>query len=405
MTTPAPSALSMDRLLADVGRRSTQVFLTSALIQAGTFVVLAAAALLLPTSEFASLSLIVATTVLSGALFDLGLSTTTTRQFGITRDEGVFAMPLAIRLLLVPVAGAVGLLLWQSGLREIGLGVLLGALQNIWVGSRAADQARQDYGSFLRSSIAFATLRLAAGLAVIILRPEPILIAVALYAVPLVAALWSRSSRSLGRLLAARPAWDWGMIRYSAFVYVAALSFVALPYAPQLAMAATHDEASIATYGVILTFAGAINLIFFSLRSVLLPMMLSTGGRLERELWSRRGAVAVGGLFVALVVVALVLATAVQAVYGGKYPDILPSFLISFVGYAATATIGLYSLSVHTRGVPELNAGVSLLRLAALGLISVLVPPSLLAVVCSVAATMVGSELLLALLLARRISR
>jgi hypothetical protein len=293
--------------------------------------------------------------------------------------------------------------LWLLTARELGLGLILGALMNVWNGARATDQARQDYRSFLRSNIAFALLRLTAGLAAVVLRPEPVLIAVAIYAIPLVAACWSSSTRLLTGSVSARFAWTWGMARYSAYVYVSAMSFVALPYAPQLMLLSGNNKLTIATYGVILTFSGAINLIFFSLRSVLLPMMLTSDGRLERALWSRGGLVYIAGLLASLVVVGFVLAVVVQFLYGSKYPEIVPSFLVSFIGYATTATIGLYSLSVHTRGIPELNAAVSLLRLASLFLMSVFVPPSLLAVVSYVAVAMVSCELLLALLLARKI--
>jgi O-antigen/teichoic acid export membrane protein len=369
------------------------------------FVLLATAALVLPTKQFAALSLIVAATILSSVILDFGLSTTTTRYFGKTRDDGIFSTAFAIRLVLVPIAGIVTLLLWASGAPELGLGIALGALQNIWNGARATDQACQDYDSFLRSSIAFAILRLASGLTVLALKPEPALIATAMYAIPLLAAHWSRSARAFRAVSSIQFEWNWGLTRYAAYVYVAAISFAALPYAPQLILSSGNNEETIASYGVILTFSGAINLVFFSLRSVLLPMMLSADGRLEHALWSRRGLALTAGLFSSLILVGVVLALGVQLVYASKYPDIVPSFLVSFIGYAATATIGLYSLSVHTRGVPELNAAVSLLRLASLLVMSIFVPSSLLAVVSYVAFAMVGSELLLVVLVARKAPR
>ncbi|WP_439603099.1 hypothetical protein [Devosia sp.] len=395
---------SLGRLLAEIGHRSSQVFFTTVLIQAATFVLLATSALVLPTEQSAALSLIVATTMLSSAVLDFGLSTTTTRHFGKTRDDGIFSAAFAVRLALVPIACIACALLWLSGAKEVGLGLGLGALQNVWNGARATDQARQDYESFLRSSIAFAIIRMAAGLTAVVLMPVPVAIAVAMYALPLLATYWSSSAR-LPRRGSTPFAWNRGLTRYSAYVYVAGMSFVALPYAPQLILSSGNNDATMATYGVILTFSGAINLIFFSLRSVLLPMMLSADGRLEHALWSRRGLVATTCLFASLVVVGIVLAVGMQFLYAGKYPNILPSFLVSFVGYAATATIGLYSLSIHTKGLPELNAAVSVLRLASLFLMSILIPPSLLAVVSYVAVAMVSSELILALLLARRMTR
>lgn len=405
MIAPAPTVGSLGRLLSELGRRSSQVLFTTILVQAGAFVLLATSALVLSTQQFASLSLIVATTILSSAMLDLGLSTTTTRQFGKTRDDAVFSAAFAVRLALVPMACIGGTLLWLSAASELGLGIILGAFLNVWNGARATDQARQDYDSFLRSSIAFAILRIVAGIAVIALHPEPVLIAVAIYAIPLAAAHWSRSARLLTRSFSTRLAWSWDMTRYSAYVYLAGISFAALPYAVQLIMSANKSEMATATYGVILTFSGALNLVFFSLRSVLLPMMLAADGHLERALWSRRGLLATTGLLASLILVALLLAAAVQFLYGSKFPDIVPSFLVSFIGNAATATIGLYSLSVHTRGVPELNVAISLLRLASLLIMSIFVPPSLLEVVSYVAVTMVGTELLLALLLARKIPR
>jgi hypothetical protein len=181
---------------------------------------------------------------------------TTTAQFGKTRDEGVFATALAVRLALVPIACIIGASLWLSEARELGLGILLGALLNLWNGARATDQARQDHESFLRTSIAFAALRLVAGLIAILFHPEPMAIAAAIYAIPLVATFWSNSYRLLTRSFSVRLTWNWRMTRYSTYVYVAGMSFVALPYAPQLILSSGGNEVTISTYGIILTFAG-----------------------------------------------------------------------------------------------------------------------------------------------------
>src|SRR5271157_1031228 len=195
------SALSMGEKwpvatsISVVARQTAVTFLATLAIQATTFAILALAALAMPKEAFARLSLIVAAAMLANALFELGLNLTSTKMYGETRDEGYLRAAFAVRLACLPAGTLLGLAVWRAGAADAGLGIALGAVLNLWNGLRAADQARQDYCSFARSSLAFAVLRAATGFTALYLTRNPVWTAVATYALPVVAGVASRSVR------------------------------------------------------------------------------------------------------------------------------------------------------------------------------------------------------------------
>lgn len=379
--------------------QTTVTFLSTLFVQAATFVVLSISALKMPTSAFADLSIITASAMMSAALLELGISITATKWYRETLDEDVLASALIVRIAIVPIALAISTTIGSFfGMKEIALGIALGAVLNIWNGGRSADQARQDYRSFSRKSLIFATIRLTAGLATLFLVGNPMLVAVAIYALPTLAGL------TLARRL---PNWSWASIsrswdaaRYALFVYIASVTFIALQYVPQFVSHARMDEGSVATYGIALTFASPVSLLVYSLRSVLLPRMIGKHTGIESFLWSRRGRFVVFATLLTMLAAGYLGSLILEFLYGGKYPDIAIIFVVFFAGYSATATIGIYSLSLHTVGVPRLGALVGLIRLTVLT-ITLLFTRSLLDVVVATAVVMVASEVMLVALLAR----
>ncbi|MBI1649588.1 hypothetical protein [Hyphomicrobium sulfonivorans] len=394
-TAPQPSAPS----LREIAAHTTITFLSTLAIQTTTFAILALAALTLPVTEFARLSLIVASVMLASALFEFGLNITATKMYGDTRDEGYLRAAFAMRLLMVLVGGVAGVGLALAGATDVGTGILLGALLNVWNGMRATDQARQDYSSFTRSSVAFAVLRAGAGMIALLMFADPLLIAIAIYGLPVVASVLSSSARLALRAFA----WPWpplrDALRYGGYVYVNAVTFIAIPYVPQFFIASRLDATAVGTYGLILTFVGPVSLLIYSLRSVLLPKMLGSPSAFESLLWSKRGLALIGAFWAVMMAGGVAVACGIGMAYGARFPQIETVFLIFFAGFSGTAAIGLYSLSVHTRGVPGLAAAIGLAKLIALIPAVILFGTSLVGIVSAVAAIMVGFEVVLALLL------
>lgn len=350
-------------MMREIASHTAITFISTLAIQLTTFAILALAALMLPIADFARLSIIVASVMLASALFELGLNITSTKMYGDTRDEGYLRAAFAMRLLLIPVGAALGAAVALSGLTDIGAGIALAAPLNLWNGVRATDQARQDYASFIRSSIVFAVMRGTAGLLALLIIAEPLPIAFAVYALPVAASALSASAR-LARQAFSAP---WPQLshayRYAGYVYLNAVTFIAVPYVPQFFVAARLDATAVGTYGLILTFSGPIALVVNSVYNVLLPKMLTPELKVEALLWSRRGFAIIGALWLALMAGGGFFLLAMDQFYSAKFPDLLPLFVLFFSGFSASTLIGIYTLSVHTQGVPKLNAFVNVVRL------------------------------------------
>lgn len=379
-------------------------FISTLAIQLTTFAILASSALVMSTEAFARLSLIVAAVMLSNALFELGLNVTSTKMFGDTGDDGYFRSAFAVRLVCLPVALVMGGAFLQLGWGDTGLGIILGAVLNVWNGVRATDQARQDYRSFVRSSVAFAAVRGIVGILAMVLTKDPVITAIATYAVPVAAGGLSASAKYVREAFSGPRPPIRASLWYATHVYLNALTFIAIPYVPQFFIAARLDPVAVGTYGLILTFIGPISLLVYSLRSVLLPKMLGVGRALEDWLWSAKGATVIGIASFLMMIGGVILGFGLKHFYGHKFPEIALVFLIFFAGFAATSMIGLYSLSVHTQGVPHLSNTIGLLKLVALAAVLVPLEHSLSTTVTATSLVMVAGEVALvgALALRRR---
>lgn len=335
--------------------------------QASAFLLLGLSAHLMPVNDFARVSIIVATVMLSSALADFGLSITATKIYGRTGKESVFNASLRFKLFLcIFVFIVLCFITGFYGLKDSVLGVFLGVLLSLWNGIRSADQARQDYKSFARGSFLFSIVRMTAGLLVIFLYPDPILLVFAMYGVPVVfigscgGLKYLRSADGEGWLLIR------GAIRYSWFTYLNAIAFVALPYIPQFLAAIRLSSEDVAKYGLIMAFSGPIGLIVYSIRAALLPKFFQSGGKIERALWSLRGAGVLLFLYGVFIVVGCVLSVFLDVAYGAQYEGVGGLYFWYFAGYSLTAVIGILGLSVHTLEIPHVSFGFGVLKLAAL---------------------------------------
>lgn len=349
-----------------LARNTSQIFFSSLAVQVATFAVLATAGRVLPVEEFARLSLIVAATMFATIFFDVGLGLTTTKHFGDTRNEAYLRTAFAGWLLMLPTGGLIGVGVWLSGLGDIALGIVLGALLNMWNGVRVVDQALQNYRSFTRASLAFAAIRLVAGLGALMCSSNPLVIAVSIYLLPVLAAPISMSFQYAVSCLQGARIPIVKVMPYAVPVYVNALAFVAAPYVPQLFFASRLDAVAIGTYGLIMTYSAPIALVVNSLYNALLPAMLKPGSNLEARLWSRRGLGLIAALWVAMFIGSLVVALALQWIYGHRFPALAGAFVVFFAAESAASLMGLLTLSVHTQSVPHLSSMVSIGRLAGL---------------------------------------
>lgn len=394
------------RLFLSFVAHTSATFLSTLAVQASTFLVLAVAALLLPVSEFSRLSIIVATTMVSTALLDLGLNVTSTKRYGDTGDVRYLALAFAVRVLLIPLAGLAGYVLMKVGAAELGLGVVLGGALNVWNGARSMDQAVENYRSLALSSIVFALVRAGAGLWAVMQLRDSIAVAIAIYAVPLAVSLLSASTRlAIGALSRKLPDMS-GAARYAAYVYLNALTFIAVPYVPQFFISARLGDATIGTYGILLTFTAPVALVVNSIYNVLLPKALRSGSVYENALWSWRGLAAIVAMTASAIACGFVISIVLDNVYSVNYPDIRWTFFVYFVGFSVSTIFGIYTISVHTQGVPQVNMYVNVIRLVALVVGLKLASTDLMSVVqITVTVMLAGQVAMVGWLAARRFSK
>lgn len=376
-------------------------------IQMVTFALLALAPFLLSTDTFARLSIAVAITMMANTFFEFGLNLASTKYYGETSEDGPFLAAFRLRLACIPFALLLWALAWIAKLApEVGAGIFAGAVLNLWNGLRATDQARQDYWSFAKTSILYALLRFALGSAALLWTRDPVVVVLAAYAVPVLAGMASSSWPLVTGVFHKKVPPLGPMLRYSSYVYLNALVFVAIPYVPQLLIAKRLDTVATGAYGLIITFTAPIALLAYSLRSVLLPKMLGQDRRIEDRLWSARGVAVVGVLSVVGIFVGILIGLVLEQVYGSRYPEIFSNFAIYFACFSATATVGIYSLSIHTLSIPHFALWTSVAKVIAL---LAILPPlgnSLQAIVIATGSVMVIGEFALVALLihAKRIA-
>lgn len=391
-------------LLRRVFQDATTTFLSTVLVQAVTFGILAVSGAILDVHAFARLSIIVATIMMSSGLTEFGLNATATKFYGDTRDEGFLTLAFAARIALVPAGVAMGAAVWLCGLRDIGLGIAIGPILNIWNGMRATDQARQDYASFARMSIAFALARVVGGVAALLLNADVTLVALAIYALPVLGVSASASGKFVRSALSSRHPKLAGVARYAAHIHLNTIAFIAVPYVPQYIIASRLDATAVGTYGLIVTFTAPVSLLIYSLRSVLLPHMLGAASEVERLMWSRRSLILILALWVGLMAGGAIISAGLDMVYRHRFPQLEQVFMLYFFGYSGAAAIGFYSLSIHTRGLPHLASAIGIIKLLVLMPALLLCGADLMLIVSVVAAIMIFSEMALALLIYRKTS-
>ena len=392
--------------MREIARHTSQVIFSTLAIQVTTFALLAIAGRILPIELFARLSLIVAATMLSTVFFDLGLGLTATKHYGETKDEAYLRTAFAVWLLEIPAGAVLAACVWLlSGMADQALGVILGCVLNVWNGVRVADQARQDYESFTRASVAFAVIRLIAGFSALFATHDPFATAFALFAVPIVIVPFSSSFKYAASSLTGTRKPITEILGYVTHAHLAALAFVAATYLPQYFAAGRFDSVAVGTLGLIITFSAPVALVSNALRSVLLPKMLGRSSKLENGLWSLKGLLAIFAAWAVLMIGAFMAAVVLDRIYGARFPDIFHLFIVFFGGYSLSNLIGLYSLSIHTLGIPHYGMVANIARLAILAALLFAFGHSLMSIVAVSAITMAVAEALLAVSLLKAFHR
>jgi O-antigen/teichoic acid export membrane protein len=387
-------------LARDIFRQTTTTAATTLMVQLSTFAILAAAPLLLPSEAFAELSVIVASTMLANAFFDFGLSLTTTKFYGANRDGTYFFAAFRIRLLCLPLAAVALVLLAElTSLGTVGFGILNGAFLNLWNGVRATDQARQDYRSFTRISMIFASLRLVCGASALIALRDPVAIGLGLFVLPTVALFKSSSWQYVAGAIRNGGQGLARMLRYTFYVYINALVFIGIPYISQFVVAGRFDAVATGTYGLVITFTAPVSLVIYSLRAVMLPKMLGRNLGVEDVIWSGRGARGIAVIALLLCLGGVIIGLGLEQVYGSQFPEIRHSFTVFFFGFSVTAAVGIYSLSVHTLGLPQVAMWVAFGKAVAMAALLTLFGATLGEVIAITSFVMVLGELVLVALL------
>lgn len=330
-------------------------------VNISTFVVLAIAPIALSTESFATLTLVVAGILFGATLLDLGLSTTTVRQFAATKDERIIGTTLRTRLAVLAAATAVAIAaFFIPGSTPFATAALGAGFLNVWSGLRSIDLAREDHATFADANLAMSAARIVCG-GVALLSRSWLWVAVALFVIPVmvVAAVRTRTlarDLSMGDFESLRT-----LLGYSAFVYVSALAYNACVYLPQ-AMAAAHlDDIAVGSLGIASTLVAPLILVNAALRAMLLSR-ISAGGTLTDELGLRPGIASALGV-IAVIAILFGVVIVAQFVYGSRFPDIGLVTGAILAGYIVILPLGLINMAVHRIGRPQFEAAVNVARL------------------------------------------
>jgi O-antigen/teichoic acid export membrane protein len=350
-------------------RETAYVFLSNLAVNVATFATLALAPFFMSPDGFASLSLVVALAFLGTVVLDLGLNIGVVKKYAERKEAGFLSA------LLVTKGGFMGLSLLAAPLlfageqgAIVGVSVLAAAALNWWSGTRALEQARQDFVRFARSNAWFAALRLGLGAAALPTQDWRLVALAVLVAPALVLAVVE-----VGRLrpyLARPPGPIVRELRdYSAFTYLSSLFYNTVLYLPQLVVSRRLGAVEVGTFGLILLLLGPLSLINMSIRTYVLPRIVAGEITQGSLLADRRVRIGVLAITLALLIGVAIAAIALDALYGSRFPELSRLFAVYSGIYVLIAVIGPFNMEIHRLGAAWAEAAVNGLRLAVLALV------------------------------------
>jgi O-antigen/teichoic acid export membrane protein len=391
--------------LLHIARGAGVVFIATLILQASAFAILTVAAFVLPVHEFATVTVMMSVQVLTVAAIDLGINTTMTKLYSETKDHHYIRSAQAWRTLVAASVCMMGIVTWSLYHPAIGLGMVLGGVLSQWNGYRATDIAQQAFRTFAVSSALFSSARLLFGFTALLVWRDGELVMIAMHLLPalliIICCKREASFSALPRAFATFRQFS----NYALPVHIGQLAHVAVLYMPVHLAEKTLSTADVGALGLILTFCAPIPLFINAIRSTLLPRLLSASPAFEDWLWGWRGFLAVTLLTFMLISAGLVAAGLLNIIYGDKYPNVGAPFLIYFAGVALSGTLGLFSVSVHTQGVPQIAALVHCVKAALLSTLWFFFHGSLPQILWTVTICLIIGELVMIFLLHRKRSK
>ena len=391
-----------------VVRDTLQVLGSSLAVNVSSFLILALAARSMPVAAFAQLSLIVAASLLGAGILDLGTNFSTVKRYAGSKDAQFLSTLIWLKLGVTLACACLAAVAYASHAPPQWICILVCAASlNLWSGTRALEQAQQDFKSLAFANGIFAVLRFGLGL-IGLASGDAIVTALAFFAGPVVAVLifeWHN-------LFALAKPLDRGAIRsvigyalpaylsatfYNAFLYYPQLVFAY----PQLVRAHEQDATGAAMFGVLLTFLGPLALFNTSIRLYLFPRIVANEVKRADILSSPRLMAGLLGVVVAGLGAVAALAVLAGQFYSPVYPGIAWPLWI-FVSFSfLTFVTGFFNLDVHRLDGVGLDGTVNACRLLALVVLLALFGHSFMAIVFTTAVTLLAGECVLFVLSGR----
>jgi O-antigen/teichoic acid export membrane protein len=341
----------------------TTLKILSANVSAGASLTIVAlvAARALSIDAFADFSVISATALLISLVMDFGLGVAIIKRYATSQDPRYLSMFSTLRLLIFGTSIAIGALLWMAGRPLWGCALTCGSGANLWISMRTADQAVQDYRTYLNSSLMITALRCVLGL-VAMLTGSAETVAAAIYVVPTVLLAVLHRDRYLEFEWASLP-----LVRkisgYAAATYLSGLAFVTCLYVPQYFIALRFTPIDIGEYGLILSLTGPLTLVTAALRAYLLPRFARGGAWLDQFGGARRLLQLVVVVVLSVTVVVATVAYGLNCFYALRYPEIGARYLLFMFFFGISTMLALFNVRVHEAGIPGREAVVNAGRL------------------------------------------
>lgn len=362
MSHGALPGLSRNCLVSPLRRSVGRVAVAMGLVQASSFAILAAAALVLNPEQFGEVGKAFAAMGMATVVMDLGVAPTVARFFATTGDRGYLLLGLRLHLCGCVAALLVAVCMLLGGMYLLALGVILGAMQTVWNNVRFVDLVQGDVDRYFYVSVRYSVVRVGLSLLCLGFAGSPTLLCVCMYGVPGLCATGVEIWRSFATKLPTTTI-SGSIVAYAACMYVTSVAFVACSYIPWLFIDG-KSGVQCGSYSLIVALCGPVALLSQAVRSVILPRMAAPGSSLARQMCSWRGCIVAATLWCGLLGLAVAGSELLVMAYGDRYPGVQWVFVVYFGGYSGTAILGLFTTRMlHAGWIPACIAVARLLVL------------------------------------------
>jgi O-antigen/teichoic acid export membrane protein len=364
------------------------------------FIASVLAAKYLGSEGFGIFSLALSVAILVGAIGDFGFNLTMIRLFNKYQakpEKQTMVLGVAfgfktilltfIALTCLPISGLLALSLGggPTDSELFAIALITGGLLFFWTYLQSYLQSYRSYGKLSGYILGYAGLRMACLVVAYLLNPEnPLAWLIGAYTMPLAVLIFVGvipKGLEVAPIVLKQPGASFGvleeMLKYSKWVALSAITYIAMPYLIRFILAIHASIADVGIFSAGMTFTMAFTVFHTAVRAIIFPQVTALEGIDQmRKYLNRLNEIApYYAVVAALVIIALGLLQ--WFVLGEEYRAALPVFAVTVIAFAIATFLGLGTMLVHTMMKPEIDAFTNVARLCLMVILALLLVPSL----------------------------